>query len=76
MIVLIGVIALSFGGNGCRQGDSGSSVPPPVTNFLAYLYELVTDTGWWKTLSANYQNEGRLQHIGIKTASSTNYQND
>ena len=82
VLMLVMVIGLSLGGKGCLswldkdKDDSGSSVPPPVAEILAYLYELVTDTGWWKALSANYQNEGGLQPIAIETASSANYQNE
>ena len=78
VVMLIGVISLTFGGKGCLdfQNDSGSSVVIPIPPSIVALYELITDTGWWKALSANYQNEGGLQSICIKPAASDNYQNE
>jgi len=78
LIVLVFSIWVMGSGPTCNLfiKDSGSSVPEPVQEFLAYLYELVTDTGWWQALSANYQAEGGLQPIATTTASSSNYQND
>ncbi|MDI6788880.1 MAG: hypothetical protein QME51_10955 [Planctomycetota bacterium] len=78
VILLIGVMALSFGGKGCflQKDESGSSVVIPLPPAIVELYELIMDTGWWKALSANYQHEGGLEHRSKGTALSANYQND
>ncbi|MDI6733114.1 MAG: hypothetical protein QME51_08405 [Planctomycetota bacterium] len=77
VIVLIGVMALTFGGKGCflQKDESGSSsivipIPPVIEELLTNIM------GWLESVSANYRNEGGLGAMERKTASSTNHRNE